>query len=1186
MGVRLINFNCMMWGFVADRNSLLLIKRILPSLITFCLFCIESYAQPPSVILQDGHANNITSIRRSPGGKFFATGDEAGTIKIWDSRSFKIAASFKNDFTDPIRKLIFLNNGYILTKRSFGGQLNGFDSPAINTRDSIRFWNLSDYSQTNALPNSDAFFCQVPDTGKNIIIAYNNYNLVDKNMMRNFYSESIIASQKPSKRITVRSKITAIDCDSQYVYVGYYSGLTEIRKSDNLSLVKSFNEYSSPVKEILLTKKYWAYFTGDFLQEFPDVLIVKQKSDFHTVLEVTGSEKDKFRNVINAVSISDDEKFIAFSKGSNILEVMGISGKEKIQSVTFPFQVSSLAFLKNTYTLLVGGDDLVLYNFEQNRSLKSLNKQVSTADGLSFNAVFNASGEICINYPSGRKTTIINPEKITHSEFDYSTVFNKTSVFEILDGKSIDANNLGEKYRPVEFAGPVWHFEPIDTTIHVLAVSDQSEFGSGPTDILVYHIKNRSFDPLPVHFLKQNPEYFSLEHYNRESKLYVISNPTKTKFFIIDAGGKEIWSGKWFPFASGFSFSPTGKYWGYISADTVFTIFKSGNKKPLFEKKVFPALFSFSFMKNQEKLVFSDNEGTFTLNLKDLLCDKLPLPGNANVITLTNDDKKVALAYNYFSRKLIIYDSESKKQTEIPIGKNFILGLDFHPLRPIMMLRTRSNSLVLYRYDSIPVYAQLYSDDQRGFCIMGEDNYYLTTKNSTDLIGFRLGSDTYGAEQFDMQYNRPDKILKFLGTTDTSILKMYRQAYEKRLKKSGFNENMFSLEWHTPQAMIQNSYSLPASTENNIADIKIKTTDSKYNIDQINVWVNGVPEYGVNGLSVRELKTDSVEKTIGLTLATGKNKIEVSCLNEKGVESLKESTEIIYNPAKPEKPDLYIISMSVSEYSDQGRNLQYAVKDGRDIADLFLSQTGQKEQFENIYIDTLFNRDATKENFFKLKSKLLRSGVGDQVVLFVSGHGLLNSNQDFFYATYDTDFRNPDKRGISFDNFEELMDSIPARRKLLMVDACHSGEVDKEEFTGLLAVNTFNSKDISFRGDIKEYSARGEGNELQSGIGLNTSFELMQELFAGLDRGTGTVVISAAAGKGYALESPLWNNGVFTYTIINGLKNKAADKNKDGRITISELKDYSITQVEWLTGGKQKPTVRRESIGLDWEIWQ
>jgi hypothetical protein len=51
------------------------------------------------------------------------------------------------------------------------------------------------------------------------------------------------------------------------------------------------------------------------------------------------------------------------------------------------------------------------------------------------------------------------------------------------------------------------------------------------------------------------------------------------------------------------------------------------------------------------------------------------------------------------------------------------------------------------------------------------------------------------------------------------------------------------------------------------------------------------------------------------------------------------------------------------------------------------------------------------------------------------------------------------------------------------------------------------------------------------------------------------------------------------------MKNKAADKNRDGHVTITELKDYSILQVFELTGGQQKPTARKESMGIDWRIW-
>jgi hypothetical protein len=368
--------------------------------------------------------------------------------------------------------------------------------------------------------------------------------------------------------------------------------------------------------------------------------------------------------------------------------------------------------------------------------------------------------------------------------------------------------------------------------------------------------------------------------------------------------------------------------------------------------------------------------------------------------------------------------------------------------------------------------------------------------------------------------------------------------------------------------------------------LTIKGTDSRYNLDRLNVWVNDVPIYGINGISLRSEGSDSLVRTVSIPLSSGQNMITVSCMNEKGVESLKESKEITFDPAIPVKPDLYVVALSVSEYKDNRFNLQYSVKDGNDIATMFGSIPASSGEYNRIIIDTLFNRKAVKENFFALKEKLMGTKVDDQVILFASGHGLLDNNLDFYFATWDMDFRNPETRGISFDDMENLLDSIPARKKLLMVDACHSGEVDKENETGLLAVNIEKTDDITFRGNVREFNFRGvESSAAQSGASLDNSFELMQELFAGLDKGTGTTVISAAAGKGYALESDKWNNGVFTYSIINGLKNRAADKNNDKKITISELKDYSINQVVKLTGGKQKPTARRESIGLDWRIW-
>ena len=96
----------------------------------------------------------------------------------------------------------------------------------------------------------------------------------------------------------------------------------------------------------------------------------------------------------------------------------------------------------------------------------------------------------------------------------------------------------------------------------------------------------------------------------------------------------------------------------------------------------------------------------------------------------------------------------------------------------------------------------------------------------------------------------------------------------------------------------------------------------------------------------------------------------------------------------------------------------------------------------------------------------------------------------------------------------------------------------------------------------------------------------MKELFNDIRSSTGAVVISSASGVEFAYESPQWNNGVFTYALLEGLKNKTADLNKDGLVRVSELKDYVSDRVQELTNGRQNPTSRRENLENDFVVWE
>lgn len=462
------------------------------------------------------------------------------------------------------------------------------------------------------------------------------------------------------------------------------------------------------------------------------------------------------------------------------------------------------------------------------------------------------------------------------------------------------------------------------------------------------------------------------------------------------------------------------------------------------------------------------------------------------------------------------------------------------------------------------------------------DNYYFASKGALKEMAWSVGGQRFDFDQFDLKYNRPDLLLRRIPYADTSLIPLYYKAYQKRLKKAGFIEPMLEKGFHVPEIEITNHEDLPATTKSEHVKVVIHASDSKELLDRIYILINEVPVYGMKGIDLKKERISDFKSEYKLKLSQGMNKIEVSVLNNRGVESTKETFFISYETEEIKKPVLHFVAVSVSEYKDSLYNLSYAVKDGRDMAKLF---SKKNELYDSVVIDTLFNKNATLNTILSVKKKLMKTHVDDQVILFVSGHGLLDDSLDFYFGAWDIDFNNPSTKGVPYDVLENLLDGIPARRKILLMDACHSGETDKEE----LESKEKDSLLLSEKPDtnLKTYGFKGAKllNYSKNKIGLQNSFELMQTLFSDQTHNSGAIVVSAAAGKGYALESALWNNGVFTFSVLEGLLNQSADLNKDHEIYISELKTYVSNRVETLTGGRQKPTTRNENLGNDFRVW-
>jgi hypothetical protein len=437
----------------------------------------------------------------------------------------------------------------------------------------------------------------------------------------------------------------------------------------------------------------------------------------------------------------------------------------------------------------------------------------------------------------------------------------------------------------------------------------------------------------------------------------------------------------------------------------------------------------------------------------------------------------------------------------------------------------------------------------------------------------------YPFDQFDINFNRPDTVLERLGRIDQPLLNAYKEAWTKRFKKSGIPADRLRPDFKVPELNILNAEEIPAFVNTNpVVPLRLQMKDDNAKIASYNLWINGVPLYGKDGKKLQQLMSNIiVNDSIRLSGLT--NSIQVSCKNDQGVESLKEKFEIKNFVKDTTYFKTYLFCVSVSDYKDKKYSLKYARKDGRDLVNAF-----KKEFGENIYIDTLFDEKATLKNILAWKKIMERTSIKDHVILYVSGHGLLDKSYDFYYATYDVDFKNPADKGLSYDEIEKLLDKIPARKKLLLMDACHSGEVDKESVAEKVSQNSNATNEVKKVNVV--FKSKGAGEDISnSKLGLNNSFELMQDLFTNLNNGNGTAVISAAAGNSYAYESDEWNNGIFTYCLLHGLKDLAADTDKDQRVSVSELQKFVSSEVQRLTKGAQKPTARQENLENDWLVW-
>ncbi len=232
------------------------------------------------------------------------------------------------------------------------------------------------------------------------------------------------------------------------------------------------------------------------------------------------------------------------------------------------------------------------------------------------------------------------------------------------------------------------------------------------------------------------------------------------------------------------------------------------------------------------------------------------------------------------------------------------------------------------------------------------------------------------------------------------------------------------------------------------------------------------------------------------------------------------------------KPNLYILSIGVSDYANEPINLSYAHTDAEDIAERFQQLSGSL--FSDVQARVLTNEAATLAN--------IKSGIAwleqeatqlDVILIFLSSHGALDHKGNLYLLPHDVETDQLFATGLDIRAITEGMNGVPCK-KLVLLDACHSGQSGND----LLAI--------------------------AKGANVN---EAVEEL---LNREAGLTVMTSSSGSEFSYENPIWGHGAFTKAILEGLDGNA-DYNLDQVIHLTELNLYVTQRVKDLTSGQQHP---------------
>ncbi|MBN2255097.1 MAG: caspase family protein [Deltaproteobacteria bacterium] len=521
--------------------------------------------------------------------------------------------------------------------------------------------------------------------------------------------------------------------------------------------------------------------------------------------------------------------------------------------------------------------------------------------------------------------------------------------------------------------------------------------------------------------------------------------------------------------------------------------------------------------------------------------------------------------------KLKLWDMKSGKELKTFNGhEGMIYSIDFSRDGRLITSGGKDGSTRLWDAASGKELVRFIGFADGEWVVMTPDGYFNASKSGPSHLTIRKGNQVFGLDQFYDVFYRPDIVEAGIKGEDVSELAAANLA--EAIRNPPPTVEFINVPSETGETNVSIKYKITSSGGGGIGEVRLFHNGKLIQSDGFYRQANIAPTYrkatliaynsraikddlrSVSLVSKKEDKPSLIESapkgdvyegSITVDAISGENDIGLAAFNRNNSVQSILKTATFKSTLKPEDSHLYILSVGIDEYKARENNLRYAVKDAESIVQKLQEQSTTQYEPENIHILTIKNSDATKTNILSRTDELSNTiKPNDVFVLFIASHGVLQSG---LYSIVSHDYSGSlnSSNLISSNEIMEISKKMKALRQVFILDTCHAGGLDNF-VSGL-------------------YDARMTVMAKNMGLHMFASASSTQE-----------------AMDGYKGE-----NGMFTYTLLEGLNNnRNADTNGDSRISIYELGSYSkeqTTKYSKESGHTQTPVVN--NYGKDISVY-